>query len=288
MRGAGGTKAFPGMDAKEHLQAGRLQEALASLQDAVRKAPANVSLRLLLFELQCVLGEWEKAVRQLQVMGELDAEYLLFSQGFRAAIQCEVLRSEVFSGNRTPLIFGEPEPWMSWLVQANHLVAKGQIEASRELREKALEEAPTSVGKINGEPFAWLADSDSRLGPMLEVMIEGKYYWVPFVRITAIELETPKSLRDLIWIGGRFTWSNGGDAAGLIPVRYPETERAEDSAFKLSRKTEWKKLAEDLFTGNGQRMLTTDQADYPLLEVRRIELDQLPESGAASPAVPTE
>lgn len=288
MRGAGGTKAFPGMDAKEHLQAGRLQEALASLQDAVRKAPANVSLRLLLFELQCVLGEWEKAVRQLQVMGELDAEYLLFSQGFRAAIQCEVLRSEVFSGNRTPLIFGEPEPWMSWLVQANHLVAKGQIEASRELREKALEEAPTSVGKINGEPFAWLADSDSRLGPMLEVMIEGKYYWVPFVRITAIELETPKSLRDLIWIGGRFTWSNGGDAAGLIPVRYPETERAEDSAFKLSRKTEWTKLADDLFTGNGQRMLTTDQADYPLLEVRRIELDQLPESGAASPAVPTE
>ena len=276
------------MDAKEHLQAGRLQEALASLQDAVRKAPANVSLRLLLFELQCVLGEWEKAVRQLQVMGELDAEYLLFSQGFRAAIQCEVLRSEVFSGNRTPLIFGEPEPWMSWLVQANHLVAKGQIEASRELREKALEEAPTSVGKINGEPFAWLADSDSRLGPMLEVMIEGKYYWVPFVRITAIELETPKSLRDLIWIGGRFTWSNGGDAAGLIPVRYPETERAEDSAFKLSRKTEWTKLADDLFTGNGQRMLTTDQADYPLLEVRRIELDQLPESGAASPAVPTE
>jgi len=288
VRGAGGTKAFPGMDAKEHLQAGRLQEALASLQDAVRKAPANVSLRLLLFELQCVLGEWEKAVRQLQVMGELDAEYLLFSQGFRAAIQCEVLRSEVFSGNRTPLIFGEPEPWMSWLVQANHLVAKGQIEASRELREKALEEAPTSVGKINGEPFAWLADSDSRLGPMLEVMIEGKYYWVPFVRITAIELETPKSLRDLIWIGGRFTWSNGGDAAGLIPVRYPETERAEDSAFKLSRKTEWTKLADDLFTGNGQRMLTTDQADYPLLEVRRIELDQLPESGAASPAVPTE
>jgi protein involved in temperature-dependent protein secretion len=124
------------MEAKEHLQAGRLQEALSTLQQAVRKSPADESLRIFLFELLSLLGEWEKALTQLQIVGEIDPNSFLLSQAFESAIQCEVFRGEVFSGSRTPLIFGEPEPWVSWLVQANHLIATGQAELSRELRER--------------------------------------------------------------------------------------------------------------------------------------------------------
>lgn len=272
------------MEAKEHLQAGRLREALASLQGAVRKNPADVALHIFLFELHSILGEWEKALRHLQIISDLDSNSLLLAQGFRPAIQCEVLRTEVFTGKRTPLIFGEPEPWISWLVQANHLLATGQIEASQELRKKALDQAPATPGEINGESFAWIADADSRLGPVLEVILEGKYYWVPFARISSIELESPKNLRDLIWIGAQFTWSNGGNATGLIPVRYTETERSEDSTLRLARKTEWVQKGEDLFVGIGQRMLATDQSEYPLLESRQLKFEATPGSFPA-PAV---
>ena len=62
--------------AEQHLQEGRLQEALAELQNQVRKDPANPKLRTFLFQLLAVLGEWDRALTQLNVAGELDAANL--------------------------------------------------------------------------------------------------------------------------------------------------------------------------------------------------------------------
>ena len=82
-----------------------------------------------------------------------------------------------------------------------------------------------------------------------------------------------EDLRDLVWLPAQFTWVNGGDAYGLIPTRYPGSETAKDSSIQLARKTEWIELAEGIFQGSGQRMLTTDQNDYPLLDIRSVAFD---------------
>jgi type VI secretion system protein ImpE len=68
-----------------------------------------------------------------------------------------------------------------------------------------------------------------------------------------------------------FTWANGGEAWGHIPVRYAGTESATDGALRLARKTEWNAEGGDTFLGVGQRMFSTDTAEYPLLETRCIE-----------------
>ena len=269
------------MQAREHLHAGELPEALASLQEEVRKAPADSGRRIFLFELYGLLGEWEKALRQLQILHDLGSEGLLLSQVFASVIQAERLREGVFAGRQTPLIFGEPEPWMGSLVQANYLLATGQSKAARELREQALAIAPASAGTINDQRFEWLADSDSRLGPVLEVFLEGKYFWIPFTRISSIQIERPENLRDLLWISANFAWTNGGTASGFIPVRYSGTENCADSALRLSRKTEWVQREEEFFTGLGQRMLASDVADHPLLEIRRIGFENQPEPVSA-------
>jgi type VI secretion system protein ImpE len=146
------------------------------------------------------------------------------------------------------------------------------LAAARELRERAFEAAPAIPGKLNDQPFAWIADADSRLGPVLEAVIEGRYYWVPFYRIKALRLPAPSDLRDLVWMPAEFTWTNGGTVPGHIPSRYPGTETASDGPLRLARKTEWVSKNEDLFLGLGQRLLTTDQAEFPLFEVRQIEL----------------
>jgi type VI secretion system protein ImpE len=104
-------------------------------------------------------------------------------------------------------------------------------------------------------------------------MIDGRYCWVPFSRIKKLLIEPPHDLRDLVWAPAQFVWTNGGNSSGFIPTRYPGTERADDSALKLSRKTEWKGQGEEIFTGVGQRILTTDQAEFPLFEVRTVEFD---------------
>src|SRR6266403_2001468 len=97
----------------------------------------------------------------------------LLPQSFQPVIACEMLRRQVFAGKHTPIIFGQPTEWVGLLVQANELAGKGEYNAAVGLRDKAFEAAPASPGTVNGAGFEWLADADSRLGPILEAIIEG-------------------------------------------------------------------------------------------------------------------
>jgi type VI secretion system protein ImpE len=269
------------MNSAEFVQAGRLEEGLSALQAEIRKKPEDLKLRVFLFQLNCVLGRLDKALTQLQVVAGLNAESMLLAQIFRPIIACEMLRREVFAGGRTPLIFGEPMEWIGLIVQANNLVAQGQFKAAAGLRAKAFAAAPASEGTINGAAFEWIADADSRLGPVLEAILEGKYYWIPFCHIHKIETDKPEDLRDLVWLRARFTWTNGGTALGHIPTRYPGTEELSDGPMRLARKTEWQQHDGETFLGLGQRVLATDGNEYPLLECRNIELTLEPQQDQA-------
>ena len=141
-----------------------------------------------------------------------------------------------------------------------------------DLAGRAFDAAPEVAGRIDGQPFAWLADADSRLGPVIEACVNGRYYWVPFARIRQIKLEAPVDARDLVWMPAQFTWSNGGEALGLIPTRYPGSERSGDEAICLSRKTQWQSLGADAYGGLGQRLLTTSADELGLLDVRELTL----------------
>ena len=113
------------------------------------------------------------------------------------------------------------------------------------------------------EEFEWIADADSRLGPILEVLLNGGYYWVPFARCTAIRITPPEDLRDLVWLPAEFTWANGGEATGFIPTRYPGSEAAADAALRLARRTEWARIGEEAYSGLGQRVLATSAEETP-------------------------
>ena len=258
------------MLAQDYLKQGDLDGALAAVKDAVRDDPSNAANRTFLFQLLAVTGDWERALNQLNLAGELDTAALPMVQTYREALGCEALREQVFAGERSPLIFGDPEQWVALALEAHRLIAQGKFEEAARLRDQAYEAVPGASGTINGEPFEWLADADTRIGPFLEAIISGKYYWIPMHRIANVVIEPPEDLRDLVWIPGHFSWANGGQAIGLIPVRYPDSHKASKTALRLSRLTEWSENSADTFCGSGQRMLVTDQADYPLLEIREI------------------
>ena len=259
------------MKAEELLQAGRVEESLAALQEAVRKDAADPRLRVFLFQTLSVLGQWQRALNQLEVLAGMGSDHMMLARIFQPVVQCEVLRGQVFAGAHTPIVFGEPAPWMSWLIQANELMAQGKFNAARELRDKAFEAAPASAGKVNGKSFEWIADADPRLGPMLEAIVEGRYFWIPFFRIKLVHFEAPTDLRDLVWAPAQFVWANGGEASGHIPTRYPGTDSAGNDQLRLARKTEWIEHEEGYSLGLGQRILATDNEEFPLLECRTID-----------------
>jgi len=171
---------------------------------------------------------------------------------------------------------------MALLTEALRVGAEGKHEQAKSLRAEALEAAPTTAGTIDGQDFEWIADGDSRLGPVLECIVNGRYYWIPMQRIAEVRIEAPTDLRDLVWLPGRFSWSNGGESVGLIPTRYPGSEQSPDDAVRMARRTEWLEAHPEVFHGLGQRMLATDAGEYPILDVRALALRSAPETGANS------
>jgi type VI secretion system protein ImpE len=262
------------MHPQELIKEGRLADALAALQNLIRTDPSNVKYRVFLFQLLSVMGQWGRALTQLNVAGEMDADTLPMVQTYREAIQCEALRADIFAGKRAPLIFGEPQDWVGLLVEALRLDATEPARAG-DLRAAAFEQAPASGGSIDGEAFAWLADADQRLGPVLEAVVNGRYFWIPFSRIARIEIDPPSDLRDTVWTAASFTWSNEAQTVGLIPTRYEGSTGSGIDAIKLARRTEWADGR-----GLGQRMFASEAADYALMDVRVIEFDA-PEETAA-------
>jgi type VI secretion system protein ImpE len=271
------------MSAVEALRDGDLARALTELKEEVRAAPDEPRHRIFLFQLLSVLGEWDQALTQLEVLRDMHPGSIAMVRTYELVIRCERLRERVFAGEQTPLIFGRPAPWMAQLIEAVKLLAQGDWKAAQGLRDEAFAAAPTSAGNLtvaaipnqpagdSDVPFTWLADADTRLGPILEVIANGCYYWVPIERISRIDIEPPVDLRDAVWLPTRFVWANQGTAVGVIPTRYPGSADQHDSQLQLARSTEWHSPSVGQFIGIGERVLATDEGEFSITNVRRIQ-----------------
>lgn len=261
------------MNAEEFLKAGNTAGSLASLAEQVRAKPGDSKARVFLAQLLCVLGQWERALNQLNIAAELDALAVPMKQVYGEAIRCEGLRADVFAGRRTPMVFGQPDEWLALLIESLLQSGQGQDPAAaRTLRQRAFDSAPATSGQLDGQAFEWIADADMRLGPVLEAYVNGRYYWVPFARLSKVTIEPPEDLRDCVWTPANLIFSNGGEALALIPTRYPGSERATEGALQLARRTEWSEPEPGQWTGLGQRMLSTDAGERALMDVREIAL----------------
>jgi type VI secretion system protein ImpE len=258
-------------DPAELLRAADPAGALAALTEQVRDKPGDFRLRVFMAQLLCVLGQWERAQNQLAVAAEIDALAVPMKQMYGEAILCEGVRAEVFAGKKTPMIFGQPDEWLAWLIESLLQRGRGEMALAESLRERAFDAAPSCGGTVDGKPFEWLADADMRLGPVLEAYINGRYYWVPYARLAHVKFEEPEDLRDCVWMPAHLLFENGGESLALVPTRYEGSEKSGDGALQLARKTEWRELAPEVWAGLGQRVLSSDGDEYALMDVREIK-----------------
>ncbi|MCD9027856.1 tetratricopeptide repeat protein [Luteimonas sp. BDR2-5] len=259
--------------AERLLREGRPDEALQALTAQVRNAPADAQARVFLFQLLAAAGQWARARAQLDVATRLDPGNAMIAAAWAALLEAETVRADSIAGERVPTVVGEPADWLPPLLEALRLDGKGQHPAAAALRARAFDAAPATPGRIDGAPFAWIADADSRFGPCLELVLQGGYGWAPFERIRALRFDAPASLADTLWAPVQVTWRNGGQAHGYVPVRYPGSEALADPALRMGRTSDWSALDGATWIGHGQRMLATDAGEHALLDVRTIEFD---------------
>lgn len=255
------------MDAAQLIKAGNAAGALAALQAGIRANPSDARLRVFLFQLLCVTGDWHRAVQQLKTAATLDPDSETMARMYREAIVAELWREKVFAGEKSPGFRNDPPGWLTDMAEALRLDANSDVKAPAELRAKAMDAAPATPGTLNGTPFDWLADADARLGPVLEIVLNGAYVWLPFADIRQMTFEAPTDLRDLVWTPVTLDLTDGTQCIGLVPTRYPGSHASDGHA--LARTTDWI----DHGAGLGQRMLVTDTLEMPLLELRMVTFD---------------
>ena len=267
--------------AEAAVRAGDPKGALAALTAAVKAAPAKPQLRIFMAQLLCVLGQWERAHTQLNVVADMDTSTGPMREMVGHALRCELIRAAVFAGKRSPMVFGHPDEWLALLIESLLQAGQGDVEQSHNLAARAFDAAPATRGQLNGEPFEWIADADSRLGPVLEAMVNGRYYWIPFSRLSRVRIEDPVDLRDRVWLPANLVFSNGGEAVAMIPTRYPGSEKSEDGQILMAAKTEWRELGADRYAGWGQRVLVTDGGEHDMRKVLLIEMEATEDAAAA-------
>ena len=57
-------------------------------------------------------------------------------------------------------------------------------------------------------------------------------------------------------------------------MRYPITAETNDAQL-LARTCDWQEPVENFYMGNGQRVFVSDQAEYPLLNVKTIKFNHV-------------
>lgn len=247
-----------------------LAEQQAGLVAAIKAKPNVLELRVHLAQLSMLTGNWTRAVAQLQTAATLAASAIPMAQMYREAIRCEMQREKIFAGELPPQTIGQPEPWFATLSQS--LASRGKDAAlADELMQQAFEAAPATPFLVDDTPVDWLADADSRLGPVCEIILKGQYYWLPFDHIQRLELEAPADLRDLVWLPGRLTLRNGGQHVVLIPSRYPRSYGRDDERLALSSLTVWEAIGEDAYAGYGQRSWVSSADDHAFLAIRALQ-----------------
>lgn len=246
-----------------------LKESLARVESSIRQSPGDADLRAAFAQLLCLDGNWSRALAQLKSWAALKPQAQPTVTLLEQAINGERQRADVLAGRARPVAPENEWPWLSRMISA---LAPGASDSAAQ-RASALEMADANPGQLTTQDgqtvaFDWLMDGDCRFGPVCEAIVNGRYFWLPFSAISAMQFQPPASVTDLVWRHTLVRLQDGSEQVCQIPVRYPLAEDADDR-FKLSRVTEWQPLSEEAaqYQGMGQKVWLNDGAEYPLLDL---------------------
>lgn len=252
--------------------AGKLGAAIEELLSEVKANPTDVSRRTFLFELLCFAGEWDRAERQLDVIGHQSTQAELGVAVYRNLIKAERDRQRLVPDCLQPHFLSEPPAYVDMHLDAINRLREGNVEQARKALDIAEEERPAFSGRVDGQQFQDFRNYDDLFGPVLELIVQDKYTWLPIEHIVRIEIEAPKQLRDLLWIGASIE-TRDKELKAFLPTLYPGTSQHTDDQVRLGRMTDWKQIGEELYLGAGLHLFAIDGEEKALLEVRSVEFD---------------
>jgi type VI secretion system protein ImpE len=249
------------------LREGKLDEAVAAAQAALRKSPTDLSARVLLGELLVFTGNLERADVVLDAASAIDPSTALVVAEFRQLIRADMARRQLFRDGRVPELLADPTETQRLQLAALVALRAGDLAEAVRKAEAAEAARPRTPGHHGDAAFADLRDADDLLAGSIEVLTTtGKYYWIPIERIASIEFHAPKRPRDLFWRRASMSVNEGPDGDVYLPVVYA-TEEPMTDALRLGRETDWRQADGGPVRGIGQRVFLAGDADVAIMDL---------------------
>jgi type VI secretion system protein ImpE len=258
-------------DAKIKLDAGDLSGAIAATLDIVRSKPTDQTARTLLFELSCFSGDWERAIKQLDVIGNQDVNAMIGAQIFKQNFSAEKDRISTFEEGMIPECLMPPPKYVEDLVVAATHLREGRGAEARKTLDSVEEERPAFACKVNGEEYGDFRDYNDFTSCIFEAIVKDSYTWIPFEQVSKVVFIKPKSLRDLYWTQVEMEMTNGTAGEMFIPSLYVNSHKSDDDEIRLGRVTDWRDAGDDVFVGEGTRLFAVGGASKPMPEIEEIE-----------------
>ncbi len=260
-------------DAKLHLDAGNLKGAIESALNLVKTNPTNSAARIFLFELSCFSGDWERAERQLDVIGHQETNAMIGSKIYSENFAAERERISVFSKGTKPEFLMPPPDYVEDLLTANNLLIEGKATEARELIDAVEEKRPAFKCNVNGEGFSDFRDYNDLTMCVFEAILKGSYIWLPIEHIKKIEFFDRKSLRDVYWIQAEIELNNGTKGEMFLPALYADSWKNADDQVRLGKTVDWREASDDIFVGEGIKLFWTDGRDKTILDFKTLEFN---------------
>lgn len=263
------------MQALSLLNEGKLDAAIESALDHVRKTPADTGGREILAELFCLRGEYERADKQCEAVVVQQPQAALAVSLLRQLLRAQTSRRECWYEGRLPEFIGEPPESCQKALSALLAFRSGDGSQAIELLEQAEASRTATPGVCNGKAFNDIRDLDDFCAGFWEVLTStGKYYWIPTARIISAQFSKVARPRDLLWCQCEMVVEDGPTGVVYIPTLYIDTDQTTDAAERLARATSWIEEENQPVRGLGQRSLLIGDDELGLLELESLEFDR--------------
>ena len=262
------------IEAGKLFREGRLRDAAAAANAALKKAPADLAARVLLAEMLLFQGRLDRVDLILDAAADLAPDAALVIAEFRQLLRAEQARRQLSVDGRLPEFLSDPSPAISATLAAYVSLRAGDITATAGSLQAAEAERPRVTGNADdGVTFDDLRDADDFCAGIFEVLTTtGKYYWIPTERIEDIVFHPPIRPRDLFWRRATMTVREGPDGDVYIPAIYASQDTDLPDALALGRQTDWRPAGGDIVRGVGQRMFLIGEDARGIMELGALSM----------------
>jgi type VI secretion system protein ImpE len=253
----------------------RLAEAAVQATDQVKANPRDTTARILLADLLCLQGAFERADAQLQIASHHAPDDAIGIAQLCGLIRAEVARRAWFEDGALPSFLGQPTPRQQTALQMALALRAADATATACLREELERTHVARRGSCNGVSFDDFRDADDLVQDNIEaVCANGKYYWLTPDALVSLTFAAPRYPRDLMWRRTRAVLHSGEEVELRLPAQYFDEAAADE--HRVAQQTDWIASIGGLVLGRGQRTLMIGGEPQGMMDIKYLRFEAPP------------